>query len=78
MRGRHSVAELVAKAQAVLTEPELLRAIFDVSYFPPNAPAYRDRVDPFAMRSAATGRTIQRACVGRYQAAPARPAIVRQ
>jgi hypothetical protein len=25
-------------AQAVLSEPELLRAMFDVGYFPPNAP----------------------------------------
>jgi len=28
--GKHSAADLVAKAQAVLTEPELLRAMFDV------------------------------------------------
>jgi hypothetical protein len=27
---------VVAKAQAVLSEPELLRAMFDVGYFPPN------------------------------------------
>jgi hypothetical protein len=30
---------VVAKAQAVLSEPELLRAMFDFGYFPPNAPA---------------------------------------
>jgi hypothetical protein len=30
------VADVVAKAQAVLSEPELLRAMFDVGYFPPN------------------------------------------
>jgi hypothetical protein len=36
--GTHSAADVVAKAQAVLTEPELLRAIFDVGYFPPNTP----------------------------------------
>ena len=36
--GKHSAADLVAKAQAVLTEAELLRAMFDVGYFPPNTP----------------------------------------
>jgi hypothetical protein len=34
--GKHSAAEVVAKAQAVLSEPELLRAMFDVGYFPRN------------------------------------------
>ena len=29
---------VVAKAQAVLPEPELLQAMFDVGYFPPNTP----------------------------------------
>jgi len=29
---------VVAKAQAVLTEPDLLRDMFDVGYFPPNTP----------------------------------------
>jgi hypothetical protein len=33
-----AAAEVVAKAQAVLSEPELLRAMFDVGYFPPNTP----------------------------------------
>jgi len=28
--GKHSVAVVVAKAQAVLSEPELMRAMFDV------------------------------------------------
>jgi hypothetical protein len=36
--GKHSAANVMAKAQAVLTEPELLRAMFDVGYFPPNTP----------------------------------------
>jgi hypothetical protein len=36
--GKHSPADVVAKAQAVLSEPELLRATFDVGYFPPNTP----------------------------------------
>jgi hypothetical protein len=37
-RGEHSAAAVVAKAQAVLSEPELLRAMFDVGYFPPDMP----------------------------------------
>jgi hypothetical protein len=36
--GKHTAADVVAKAQAVLLEPELLRAMFDVYYFPPNTP----------------------------------------
>ena len=36
--GKHSAADVVAKAQAVLSEPELLRAMFNVGYFPPNTP----------------------------------------
>jgi hypothetical protein len=36
--GKHSAADVVAKAQVVLSEPELLRAMFDVGYFPPNTP----------------------------------------
>jgi hypothetical protein len=36
--GKHTAADVVAKAQAVLSEPELLRAMFDVYYFPPNTP----------------------------------------
>ena len=34
--GKHSSADVVAKAHAVLSESELLRAMFDVGYFPPN------------------------------------------
>jgi len=37
-RGKHSAADLVAKVQAVPSESELLRAIFDVGCFPPNTP----------------------------------------
>jgi hypothetical protein len=37
-RGRYSAADVVAKAEAVLSEAELLRAMFDVGYFPPNTP----------------------------------------
>ena len=37
IRGKHSAADVVAKAQAVLSEPEILRTKFDVGYFPPNA-----------------------------------------
>jgi hypothetical protein len=29
---------MVAKAQAILSEPALLRTMFDVGYFPPNTP----------------------------------------
>jgi len=36
--GKHLPSDVVAKAQAVLCEPELLRAMFDVAYFPPNTP----------------------------------------
>jgi hypothetical protein len=36
--GKHTAATIVAKAQAVLSEPELRRAMFDVGYFPPNTP----------------------------------------
>jgi hypothetical protein len=32
---RAPAADVIAKAQAVLSEPELLRAMFDVGYFPP-------------------------------------------
>ena len=35
---KRSAADMVAKAQTVLSEPELLRAMFDVGYFPPNTP----------------------------------------
>jgi hypothetical protein len=34
----HTAADVVAKAQAVLSESELLWAMFDVGYFPPNTP----------------------------------------
>jgi hypothetical protein len=37
-RGKHTATDVVAKAQAVLSEPELLRTMFDVGYFPPNMP----------------------------------------
>jgi hypothetical protein len=36
--GKHTAADVVAKAQAVLSEATLLRAMFDVGYFPPNMP----------------------------------------
>ena len=36
--GKHSAVDVAAKAQVVLSEPELLRAMFDVGYFPPNTP----------------------------------------
>ena len=39
--GKHSAADVVAKAQAVLSEAELPRAMFDVGYVPPNTPPPR-------------------------------------
>jgi hypothetical protein len=36
--GKHSAADVVAKAQAMLSEGELLRDMVDVGYFPPNTP----------------------------------------
>jgi hypothetical protein len=36
--GKHSAADVIAKAQAVLSESELLRAMFDVGYSPPSTP----------------------------------------
>ena len=40
--GKHLAADVVAKAQALLSEAELLRAMFDVGYFPPNTPPVVD------------------------------------
>jgi hypothetical protein len=34
--GKHLAADVVAKAQAALSAAVLLRAMFDVGYFPPN------------------------------------------
>ena len=36
--GKHTAADVVAKAQAVLSKAALLRAMFDVGYFPPDTP----------------------------------------
>jgi hypothetical protein len=36
--GKHSAADVLVKAQAILAEPAMLRAMFDVGYFPPNTP----------------------------------------
>jgi hypothetical protein len=36
--GKYSAADVVAKAEAVLSEAELLRAMLDVGYFLPNTP----------------------------------------
>lgn len=32
--GKHTAADVVAKTQAVLSESALLRAMFDIAYFP--------------------------------------------
>ena len=39
--GKHTAVDVVAKAQAVLSEAELLQAMFVVGYFPPNTPPAR-------------------------------------
>jgi hypothetical protein len=36
---------VIAKAQAVLIGPELLRVMFDVGYFPPNTPPDKSVLD---------------------------------
>jgi hypothetical protein len=36
--GKHSPAEALAKLQRVLSEDGLLRALYDVGYFPPTTP----------------------------------------
>jgi hypothetical protein len=36
--GKHSATDVVARAQEILSESKLLRAMWDVGYFPPNAP----------------------------------------
>jgi hypothetical protein len=36
--GKHTAADVVAKAQAVLSEAELLQAMIDVGYFLPHTP----------------------------------------
>jgi hypothetical protein len=36
--GKHTAADVAAKAQSILSEDELLRAMFDVGYFPSNTP----------------------------------------
>jgi hypothetical protein len=33
--GKHSAADVVVKAHAILSEPELIGAMFDVGYSPP-------------------------------------------
>ena len=47
--GKHTAADVIAKAQAVLSQPELLRAMFDVGYFPPNTPPFRFAVSRSAI-----------------------------
>jgi hypothetical protein len=36
--GKYSAADVVARAQEILSESKLLRAMWDVGYFPPNTP----------------------------------------
>jgi hypothetical protein len=53
MRGKQSVADLVAKAHAFLSESEPLRALYDVGFFPPNSRQLGrfDGRSPIQMRS---------------------------
>src|ERR1700676_699978 len=41
--GKHSPTEVIEKANAILSENELLKAMFDVGYFPPTTPPPRMR-----------------------------------
>jgi hypothetical protein len=36
--GKHTAADVIEEARAILSEPALQRAMFDVGYFPPNTP----------------------------------------
>jgi hypothetical protein len=36
--GKHSAADVVAQAQAILSESAVLRAMCDIGYFPPSTP----------------------------------------
>jgi hypothetical protein len=36
--GKHSAADVISKGPAVMSESELLRAMFDAGYFPHNTP----------------------------------------
>jgi hypothetical protein len=36
--GKHAASDVVTKVQAILSEPELLQAMYDVGYFPANTP----------------------------------------
>ena len=48
--GKHSAADVVAKAQAVLSESELVRAMFDVGYFPSITPPDCRRINVSAQQ----------------------------
>lgn len=39
--GKHSAAEVVAKVAALMAEEGLLRAMYEVGYFPPDTPPPR-------------------------------------
>ena len=56
--GKHSAADVIAKAQAVLSESALLRAMFDVGYFPPNTPP--DAIFVICARQTQHGNPLRR------------------
>ena len=43
--GKHSAADVVAKAQAILSEPAMLRAMFDSRIFPAEHAAVKSLPD---------------------------------
>ena len=48
-------ADVIAKAQAILSEPDLLRTMFDVGYFPPYTPPPGSTCGDFGGRSCDCG-----------------------
>lgn len=53
--GKHLAAHVVVNAHAVFSEPELLLAVLDVGYIPPNAPLSRAAIAPKWMSSIGHG-----------------------
>jgi hypothetical protein len=72
--GKHSDADVNAKAQAVLTDPELLRAMLVVGYFPPNTPPGRMNVASPPLTAVA----VPAALAGRRSIIAKLPSVQRQ
>jgi hypothetical protein len=60
--GKHTADDVVAKAQAVLSGPELLRAMFAVGYFPQNTPPWRTSGQFAQTLAGSWGRMLARGC----------------